>query len=123
MMSSSDVPVLAGIGMAALLSLGASPGLSDIGRAQRPDAPASRGRVVSGADWDLALTDARAIDVNRADASELERLPGVGPALAARIIEQRQRGRFASPEDLLRVRGIGRKTLDALRERLTFDAL
>jgi competence ComEA-like helix-hairpin-helix protein len=61
------------------------------------------------------------IDPNRASASELMRLPGIGPALAARIIADRlQRGAFASPEALLRVPGIGPKTLGRIRAFLSF---
>lgn len=60
------------------------------------------------------------LDVNRATEAELERLPGVGPALAARMLAQRTRlGRFASLEDLLQVPGIGPKTLERLRPLLT----
>ncbi len=53
----------------------------------------------------------RRVDVNHASASELERLPRVGPAMAQRIIEARP---FTSIDDLLRVRGIGPSTLEAL---------
>ncbi len=53
-----------------------------------------------------------AIDVNRATAAQLEALPGVGPALAARIVAHRESsGRFATVQDLLQVSGIGAKTL------------
>lgn len=55
------------------------------------------------------------IDVNRADAEELERLPGIGPALAARIMEARRARPFTSVEDLARVRGIGSATVERLR--------
>jgi competence protein ComEA len=48
------------------------------------------------------------IDINTANEIELLHLPGVGPALARRIIEYRQRnGPFLSPESLTRVKGIG----------------
>jgi competence ComEA-like helix-hairpin-helix protein len=61
-----------------------------------------------------------AVDPNRADAAELASLPGIGPALAQRIIDERTRGGpFKSPEDLLRVSGIGEKTLAKLRPRLS----
>src|SRR3989338_5384858 len=54
--------------------------------------------------WDGQLEAARAVDVNTADVAELERLPGIGPALAQRIVEERsRRGAFASPEELQRV--------------------
>jgi competence ComEA-like helix-hairpin-helix protein len=59
------------------------------------------------------------LDVDRATGAEFERLPGIGPALAARIIADRSsRGPFSTPEGLLRVRGIGPKTLDRLRPYL-----
>ena len=63
------------------------------------------------------------IDPNRASASELTRLPGIGPALAGRIVADRvSRGAFSSPQALLRVRGIGPKTLERIRGYLSFPA-
>jgi competence ComEA-like helix-hairpin-helix protein len=63
------------------------------------------------------------IDPNRATAGELERLPGIGPSLAGRIIADRtSRGAFAAPEALLRVPGIGPKILDRIRAYLVFPA-
>lgn len=64
-----------------------------------------------------ALTDR--VDVNRATAEELQRLPGVGPALSARVIEARQQKPFRAVEDLRRVHGIGAKTLERLRPHVT----
>jgi len=56
------------------------------------------------------------IDLNSATAKELSLLPGVGPVLATRIVENRQReGPFRSVEDLARVNGIGPRKLDQLR--------
>lgn len=55
------------------------------------------------------------IDVNRATAQELRRLPGIGPTLSQRIIETREGKPFRAVEDLRRVRGIGAKTLERLR--------
>lgn len=50
------------------------------------------------------------LDLNRASAAELEDLPGIGPALADRIVDYRaQHGSFAVPEDLKKVSGIGDK--------------
>jgi len=63
------------------------------------------------------------IDPNRASAAELERLPGIGPALAGRIVEDRgSHGPFSSPEALLRVPGIGPKILGRIRGYLSFQA-
>jgi competence protein ComEA len=59
------------------------------------------------------------IDPNYATAEELARLPGVGPALAARIIAEREHAPFASADDLRRVRGIGPSLAARLAEHLT----
>ena len=56
------------------------------------------------------------IDINRATAKELERLPGVGTATAKRIVEYRQKnGAFTKPEDLMNIRGIGYAKLEKMR--------
>ena len=61
--------------------------------------------------------DPRPLDLNRATVAELARLPGVGPGLAQRIVDERERrGRFDSPEALRHVVGVGPKKLAALRD-------
>lgn len=55
------------------------------------------------------------IDIATADATEFQRLPGIGPVLAQRIVETRGRERFQSIGDLRRVKGIGVKTMNNLR--------
>jgi len=56
------------------------------------------------------------VNINTADATTLETLPRVGPAMSARIIAWRdQHGRFAIIEDLMNVSGIGEKTFDGLK--------
>jgi competence protein ComEA len=56
------------------------------------------------------------IDVNSADVTQLQQLPGIGPKLSQRIVDERTlRGRFNSVDDLRRVAGIGAKTLEKLR--------
>ncbi len=58
----------------------------------------------------------RAVDLNSATETDLVSLPGIGPALARRIIAYRTtHGRFRSAADLLHVRGIGPHTLARLR--------
>jgi competence protein ComEA len=57
------------------------------------------------------------ISLNRADATELEALPGIGPATAAAIVAHRaQHGPFPSVEALEAVRGIGPSKMEALRD-------
>jgi competence protein ComEA len=58
----------------------------------------------------------RPLDINRADLEALRDLPGVGPALASRIVTFREtHGPFRTPEDLLRVPGIGAKRFARLQ--------
>jgi competence protein ComEA len=57
----------------------------------------------------------RAVNLNTASSTQLEELPGIGPSLADRIIRHRERRPFTSVEQLTSVRGIGPKTLDAVR--------
>lgn len=60
------------------------------------------------------------LDVNRAGAAELRLLPGVGDTLAHRIIDSRRaEGAFRSSADLLRVRGIGPRTLERIKPYLS----
>lgn len=57
------------------------------------------------------------IDINRADTTQLQTLPGVGPVLAGNIIAHRESvGRFESVEDLLEVPGIGETRLASIRD-------
>ncbi len=59
------------------------------------------------------------LSLNTATAEELERLPHIGPGLAARIVAYRERhGAFAAVDSLVRVPGIGPATLARIRDRL-----
>jgi competence protein ComEA len=64
----------------------------------------------------------RLINLNTATAAELELLPGIGPAMAERIIEYREsRGPFRSVNELGRVAGIGPRTIERLRDKVTIE--
>lgn len=63
------------------------------------------------------------ININTASADDLASLPGIGPSYAQRIVEYREKnGPFHKVEDLLNVRGIGEKTFERIRDRLTLGA-
>ena len=80
----------------------------------------SRRRVRSGSGSGARTgTGVASVDLNRAGLEALEALPGIGPALAERIVQFRaERGRFRSVEELMEVRGIGEATLERLRPYL-----
>jgi competence ComEA-like helix-hairpin-helix protein len=62
------------------------------------------------------------VSINEASREELERLPGIGPALAARIVGHRERyGRFRRTEHLLLVRGISERRFMQLRPYVTAE--
>lgn len=62
------------------------------------------------------------VAINRASARDLEALPGIGPSLAKRIVEERESGGpFHSPRDLLRVKGIGPKKQSAIQDRIDWS--
>jgi competence protein ComEA len=62
------------------------------------------------------------VNLNIASAVELERLPGVGPVLAERIITYRNdHGRFRRPEHLMMVRGISDRKFRELRSLVTVE--
>ncbi|MGD2187521.1 MAG: helix-hairpin-helix domain-containing protein [Desulfobacterales bacterium] len=66
--------------------------------------------------------DSSKININTASADELVQLKGIGEKKAAKIIEFRDRnGPFALPEDLIKVPGVGPKTLEANQHRITVE--
>jgi competence ComEA-like helix-hairpin-helix protein len=70
----------------------------------------------------VAAQHSGVVNLNDADAEQLERLPGIGPSRARAILELRARlKRFTRVEDVLRVKGIGRATFRKLRPMLTLQ--
>lgn len=60
------------------------------------------------------------ININTASLSELDGLPGIGPVYAQRIIDYRsQNGPFLRTEDIMNIKGIGQKTFDKLKDKIT----
>lgn len=66
---------------------------------------------------------ANKININTAQVSELAKLPRIGDSIAKRIIEYRTKnGAFKTPEDLMKVSGIGEKTFAQIRNQITIVA-
>lgn len=61
------------------------------------------------------------IAVNSATREDLQKLPGIGPKLSQRILDERAKATFSSVDDLRRVPGIGPKTVEKLRPLITLE--
>jgi comEA protein len=108
-------------GLRAPAGIGASEEVIGAGTASAEGDSAQSASAVPSAEAS-AETLATRININTALKAELELLPGIGPALAGRIIEYRQqRGPFKSVDDLDGVKGIGPKVLGKLRERVVVE--
>lgn len=82
-----------------------------------------KGTYTTGGREEIRNADAessqKTIILNDADRRELEGLPGIGPVIAARIIEYRERhGEFNTLEELIEVKGIGQQTVEQLKPYL-----
>ena len=65
-------------------------------------------------------TESNLVNINTADETELQKLYRVGPAMSKRIIEYRQQnGNFQTIEDIKKVRGIGEKTFEKIKDSIT----
>lgn len=103
-------------------------GEDDVPEALRPDAPGvggsggggtGAGGAAGGSGAGGGAAGAAIVDLNTADQATLETLPGIGPALAARILAWREEhGGFTAVDDLLEVSGIGEARLAELRDRV-----
>ena len=83
-------------------------------------APPQQGRPHTASRPTPQPSRAARIDLNRADVAGLTRLPGIGRALARRIVQAREAdGPFAAVDDLRRVGGVSRRTIEGLRQLVT----
>ncbi|CAA0082403.1 ComE operon protein 1 [Zhongshania aliphaticivorans] len=70
------------------------------------------------------FNSANAMDINTASAEELQTLKGIGPKRAAAIIRYREEnGEIQSPEDLIKVPGVGSSIVKANSNELTFSKI
>jgi comEA protein len=82
--------------------------------------PAAQAAQKAAATRTEAKPAAASINLNTATAAELEKLPGIGQKVAARIVEYRQKhGPFKKVEELMNVQGIGEKSFLQFRNQLT----
>lgn len=106
--SVEDLARVTGIGLATVERLRPHLGIGSGGEGGRPvlgAGPEERGPIARSG-WSTGN-----VDLNRASSTELQSIPGIGPALARRILDfRRSGGAFRSPSDLERVRGIGPET-------------
>ena len=62
------------------------------------------------------------VNINTANAAQLQSVPGIGPSTSAKILQMRKSyGAFKSVNDLLAIRGLGKKRLDKMRKYLTVN--
>jgi len=115
---------LAGLGLGVRLVLGGLPAPGAVAYRFGNDRRPSRDSVARDAvRFARPLGAGERVDLDRAPAAELTRLPRIGPALAARIVADREaRGPFGSLDGLRRVPGLGASTVRALAPHVTFPA-
>ena len=76
--------------------------------------------VVEGVSSATKKPPLKPININTANSEELQQVPGVGPVTAEKILQMRKSyGAFKSVDDLLSIRGIGKKRLEKMRKYLT----
>jgi competence protein ComEA len=116
-----DVLDLAGVKQGADMSyINLAEGLID---GQRIEIPYKSVKSKDNAEKDVASDRKQSrININSADAVELDALPGIGATTAKRIIEYREiKGRFSSIEGLKKVQGITEKKFDKLKDQISIN--
>ncbi len=77
-------------------------------------------QAASSASAPSSSASAKLININTASSDQLVKLPRIGEVIAQRIIDFRQKnGKFAKPADLMKVKGIGEKTFEKLKNLIT----
>jgi competence ComEA-like helix-hairpin-helix protein len=92
---------------------------SSSGKKSPPPSPKDSGNRKATSKKEANLTGR--IDINQATREELQRLPGIGPKMSQRIVDEREKAPFKSVDELRRVPGIGPKRLEQLRPHITVE--
>jgi competence protein ComEA len=102
--------VLATLALAAITGASSTPAIAR----QEGKAPAKSSKPAAST---------QVVNVNTASAADFEALPGIGPKLAARIVDYRQKnGPFKKIEELMNVQGLGEKNFLKLKPQLTLGS-
>lgn len=113
----ADDAFQAGINLAQPLSDGQQVYVPREGETSAPAAIVSGASIAS-----LSGSPGGRININIASVEELTTLPGIGPAMAGRIIEYRERnGGFRTIEDIKKVKGIGDATFEKIKDQITVN--
>ncbi|MCI1665414.1 MAG: helix-hairpin-helix domain-containing protein [Atopobiaceae bacterium] len=109
----SDAADTTSVNLAATVSDGSKVHVPLVGEVATPVTSTTGTNAVAG------TSPGGTVDINVADEAALATLPGVGPATSAAIVKDReQNGPFATPEDLMRVSGIGEKKFERLKDSI-----
>ena len=104
----------------AVPSGGVMPNTSSVSNGTLPSNNSSTGSVGQPSTSSVGNSSSGMININTAGITELDKLPGIGPALAERIIQYRNdHGAFVKPEDLQKVSGIGAATYEKMASKVS----
>jgi competence protein ComEA len=117
-----DLPPVLATATAAASAARPAPGTAEAAGSANTPEPEAAPQEDSETKSEPGVTADGKIVLNTANAAQLDRLPGVGPKRAEQIVALRTRlGRFKTLNDLLRIRGIGRRTLQKMLPQLVLD--
>jgi len=76
---------------------------------------------LDSAQFDAGVTLEGVINLNTASADQLQLLPGIGPSMAKKIINYRKDHEFKARNNIMRIKGIGKKTFNKIKDHLVVE--